>query len=201
MISDPSQRVDVSKQKPNVLKRLCSAYEEWVKDVTKDGFDPIPIPIGYEQRDEVVLPGHEAYLVPESKKGISYCGRNGWANDYVTNWTDTDAYPYWEVDVVRPGQYEITLMYVCGKDDVGAKVRVEIGGRSVEGQITSPHDPEAIPSPDRVPRKEVFEKVWKPLTLGRVTLKKGQTRLQVEALSKPGQTVMDLKAVHVRRVD
>ena len=201
MIADPGQEEDVAEQQEKVVKKLSAAYEAWFDNVTRAGFDPIPIPIGYPQRPEVVLPGHEAFLHPPGRVGISYVGRSGWANDWVTNWTSTDAYPYWEVDVVRGGRYEITLMYVCPEEDVGAKVCVEVGGKRVEGVIQKPHDPDPIPSPDRVPRGEVYEKVWAPLTLGEVTLRKGRTRLYVRALTKPGKAVVDLKSVRVRSVD
>ncbi|MCK4627919.1 MAG: sulfatase-like hydrolase/transferase [Sedimentisphaerales bacterium] len=201
MIADPSQKKDVAKQYPHVAKELLAAYENWFREVTKDGFESIPIPIGYEQRPEVVLPSHEAFLEPNNRQGISYVGRSGWANDWITNWTSTAAYPFWEIEVVRPGRYEITLMYVCPKQDVGAKLRVEIGGKTLEGVIEKAHNPDHIHSPDRVARIEVFEKVWAPLKLGTVTLQKGRTRLCVKALTKPGRTVMDLKAVHISRLD
>jgi len=201
MVADPGQRKDLAKQHPAVVRRLRSAYEASLKDVTKAGFDPIPIPIGYPQRREVILPGHEAFLHPPTKQGISYNGRAGWANDWITNWTSTDAYPCWEIDVVGGGRYEITLLYVCPEENIGSKIRVEIGGQFVQGVIRRPHDPQPISSPDRVPRKEVYEKVWAPLKLGTVDLEKGRTRLCVRALTKLGRTVMDLKAARVRRLD
>ena len=201
IIADPSQKKNVAKQYPHIAKEFLEAYKNWFRDVTKNGFESIPIPIGYQQRREVVLPGHEAFLEPNNRQGISYFGRSGWANDWITNWTSTSAYPFWEVEVVRPGQYEITLMYVCPKQDIGARLRVEIGGKYLDGQIKNAHDPQPIPSPDRVPRKEVYEKVWAPLKLGTVTLQKGRTRFCVKALTKPGRTVMDLKAVHISRLD
>jgi len=200
MVADPSQTRDVAARRPQVVAELSGAYAAWFKDVSKAGFDPIPIPIGYPERSEVVLPGHEAYLQPAAGAGISYNGRAGWANDWVDNWTDMEAYPYWEIDVVRPGTYEITLMYTCAAEDVGANIRVDVGGQSITGTVDKAHDPDQLPSPDRIPRKEVYEKVWAPLRLGIVTLPKGRTRLVVRGLTKPGSTVMDLKAVHVRRV-
>ncbi len=96
------------------------------------------------------MPGHEAFLEPASRKGISYEGRSGWANDYITNWTSSEGYPWWPVDVVKPGRFEVTLMYVCAKENVGVKVRAEIGGAGVEGVVSAAHDPKPIPSPDRV---------------------------------------------------
>ena len=201
MTDDPGQKNDVSKKYPKVIKKLSAAYEAACTDVTKAGFDPLPIHIGYPQRPVVVLPGHEAFLQPPSKKGISYKGRSGWANDYVTNWTSTEAYPRWEVEVVKGGRFEVTLMYVCVEENVGVKVRVEVGGKSLDGMVSRAHDPAPLPSPDRVPRGEVYEKIWAPLTLGAIELSKGRTKLIVKALEIPGAKAFDLKAVRLRRID
>lgn len=201
MLDDPGQKTDLAKSQPDVLAPLRTAYEAWFTDVTQAGFDPIPVPIGHAERPLVVLPGHEASLHPEMGKGISYGGRAGWANDWVANWTATDAYPWWEVDVVRAGRYEVTLMYVCGAPDVGSKIRVEIAGQTLDGAVTKAHDPPPIPTPDRVPLKEAQEKIWAPLPLGAVELPQGRTKLTVKALSLAGEKVMDLKAVRLRRVD
>lgn len=201
MQNDPNQKADVSKEHPVVLKRLCAAFDQAARDVTKDGFAPLPIQIGYPQWPVVILPGHEAFLEPASKKGISYVGRSGWANDWVTNWTSTDAYPWWEVEVVEGGRFEVTLMYICPKEDVGAKVRVEIGNKSLEGVVSKVHNPAPLPSPDRVRRGEVYEKIWAPLILGAVELRKGRTKLVVRAVEIPGEKAFDLKAVRLRRID
>lgn len=200
MAADPSQKNNIVTQNPEVVRKLRLAYESWLKDVMRDGLDPIPIPIGYAQRPEVVLPGHEAFLEPPDRKGISYNGRSGWANDWITNWTSTQAYPYWEIDVVKEGTYEITLLYVCSRANVGSKIRAEIGSAKVEGVVRIPHDPKEIPSPDRVERKEVYEKLWAPLRLGTLKPAQGRSRLIIRALGKPGNTVMDLKAVHIHYI-
>jgi hypothetical protein len=191
----------VVKEYSDVARRLRVAYEEASRDVTKAGFDPLPIEIGHPGWPIVTLPGHEAFLEPASGKGISYEGRSGWANDYVTNWTSTEAYPWWPVEVVRPGRFEVTLMYVCAEQNVGAKVRVEMGGTGIEGVVSKAHNPESLSSPDRVPRGEVYEKVWAQLRLGTVELAKGRTTLAVKALRIPGRQALDLKAVQLRRMD
>ena len=201
MKADPGQKSNISTEYSDVVKKLRDAYEVAVRDVTKAGFDPLAIHIGYPEWPVVTLPGHEAFLEPPSKKGISYKGRSGWANDYVTNWTSTEAYPWWPVEVVRPGRFEVTLMYTCPQQNLGAKVRVEIGGKSLDGMVSKAHDPDPIPSPDRVPRGEVYEKIWAPLTLGSVELAKGRTRLAVKAVEIMGQQAFDLKAVRLRRLN
>jgi arylsulfatase A len=201
MNSDPGQTKNVVKEYTGVVKKLSAAYETTARDVTRGGFDPLPIEIGHPGWPVVTLPGHEALLEPTARKGISYEGRSGWANDYITNWTSTEAYPWWPVEVVKDGRFEVTLMYVCARENVGVKVRTEIGRAGVEGVVSKAHDPEPLPSPDRVPRGEVYEKVWAPLRLGAVQLAKGRTTLAVKAVSIPGSQALDLKAVQLRRVD
>ena len=118
----------------------------------------------------------------------------------MTNWTSLEAYPFWDVEVVSAGEYEISIQYICSKSNVGSEFQVEIGGQAITGKITKTHNPPHIPSPDRVMRKEVFEKVWQPLKVGVVDLEPGRTKLAVKALSKPGAQVMDLKAVVVKKI-
>jgi hypothetical protein len=198
MVIDPGQKKNVSNNHPEVVKKLSSAFEAAAADVTKAGFAPLPIQIGHPGWPEVTLPGHEAFLEPLSKKGISYKGRAGWANDYVTNWRSTEAYPWWEIEVVEGGRFEVTLMYICPEENAGVKVRVEIDGESLEGVVSKVHNPAPLPSPDRVRRGEVYEQIWAPLTLGAVELSKGRTKLIVRALEIPGDRAFDLKAVRLR---
>ncbi|MBT3201180.1 MAG: arylsulfatase [Phycisphaerales bacterium] len=219
MTSDPHQKKNIAADKPEVHAKLAAACVKWAADVGLKNRKTCPIPIGHPERPVVTMPGHEAMLVssknvPEPKpaqgkkkkkrrrvsRGISYNKGAGWANDWVDNWTELDAHPYWPVDVVNAGQYEVTLMYACAADDVGAKFRVECGTGSVDGQITKAHDPKFIESPDRIARKEVYEKVWAPLKVGKITLSKGVNKLIVRAISKPGQQVMELKAVRLERI-
>jgi len=201
MAEDPGQRVNVAQKSPQVLAKLSHAFETMAKDVTKAGFDPIPTEVGHRGWPLVTLPGHEAFLEPAPRQGISYKGRSGWANDWITNWTDTKAYAWWPVKVVEPGRFEVTLMYVCPAANVGAKLHVEIGGRRLAGTVEKVHDPKPIPSPDRVPRGEVYEKLWAPLPLGTVRLDRGETRLVLRMLAIPGRQACDIKAVQLRRID
>lgn len=199
MTEDPSQKKNIAKQNRKLVKKFRKDYDKACKEATKDGFG-LPIHIGYKKWPRVILPGHEAYFEKPNDSGISYKSKWGWANDWITNWTDINAYPWWDVKVVKPGRFEVTLMYICRKKNLGAKVRIEIAGEVLEGQITKAHYPKHLHSPDRVKRGEVYEKVWAQLKLGTVNLKPGKTKLIVKALSKPGKQVMDLKAVHVKKV-
>ncbi len=201
MGADPKQEHDLAEQLPDVTKKLSAAYDAWYQDVTKGGFEPIPTKIGYAGWHEVTVQGHEAFLEPANKQGISYNGNAGWANDWIDNWTSTNAYPWWPIEVVEAGRYEITLMYTCARADLGARMQVEIGGQTLEGIVVHAHNPKPLPSPDRDPRDEVYEKVWAPLKLGVVELSKGPTKLIVHALKIPGSEAMELKAVRLRQLN
>ncbi len=197
MIADPAQTKDIASEAREAVKKLTAAYEVWFNDVTKNAIERLPIPVGYPQANPVELLAPECYF----HGNVSFRGRAGWANDWITNWQSTDDSVWWDIDVVRPGRYEVALMYVCPEQDIGSKVRVEVGGQNAEGVIRHAHDPDPIPSPDAVLRGEVYEKVWAPLRLGTVRLNQGQTQLYVKALTKTGNAVMDLKAVRLRGVD
>ncbi len=198
MKNDPGEKRDLANEKPDIAQQLKAAYDAWWQDVIRDGFDPIPTAIGYEQAPKVVLPGHEAFLLPEVGRGISYQDKYGWANDWITNWTSTEAYPQWPVKIVRDGDYEVSIDYVCAPENVGVRFRVVLGEASIGGTITEAHNPPHLPSPDRVTRKEVYEKEWKRLTLGQVKLQRGIADLKIVLESIPGRQAMDVKAVRVR---
>ncbi|MFC2077083.1 hypothetical protein ACFLT7_08375, partial [candidate division KSB1 bacterium] len=196
MTTDPGENIDIAGESPETAGKLKTAYDEWYREVTRDGFETPPIPVGHPESPLVELPAHEGVISGEAH----YMVRAGWANDWVTGWTDTESSVSWDIDIVRTGSYEITLWYVCPAEDIGSRVRVEVGSGSVEGKIVKAHNPPALPSPDRSRRIEVYEKVWAPLKLGVLELRPGKTRLTVKALSKPGKMVMDLKSVRIRRV-
>ena len=216
MRADPAQTSNLAADHPDLTQELSRAWRDMYQDVTRDGLDYIPTQVGHPGWPLVTLPGHEALLRTEKREippgsnrnrrptrteGISYLGRSGWANDWITNWTRTDCYPWWQIDVVRPGRYEVTLMYCCPATNVGSRLRVEVADRTLEGVVDKPHDPEPIPSPDRVARGEAYEKVWAPLTLGSVELPEGQAKLVIRALKIAGKQAPDIKAVQLRRMD
>ena len=202
MIDDPSQKQDVAKKHPEVLAKLSKAYENWFADVTKQGFEPIPATVGHPKQPTVLLPGHEASLNQNAnQKGISYNGSNGWAGEFITNWTSTEAYPSWPIDVTQPGQYEITLLYNCKAEDVGSKLRVEIGKESLVGQIEKAFAPPPIHTPDRAPHGNAVEKPWAELPIGTIKLPTGPQTLKVKATHLANRQVMDLKAVRIRKID
>jgi arylsulfatase A len=198
MHADPGETHDLASEQPKIVRELSAAFDARWKDVAANGFDEVPVQIGLPQRPAVSLPGNEAALHPAIGKGISYNGRAGWANDWIDKWTDEAAFATWPIDVVTPGEYEVLIDYCCPPANVGCVLRVEVGTAVVTGAIEEAHDPKPLPSPDRFPRTEVYEKVWRPLWLGRLRLDRGPMNVALRAEKIVGGKMPQIKAVQIR---
>ncbi|MFG0332678.1 MAG: sulfatase-like hydrolase/transferase [Maioricimonas sp. JB049] len=200
MLADPGQKQNIATVHPEIVTRLRSAFDSTVAGIQPEQLTPLPIPVGHDFRPRVEIPGHEALLHPAQGEGISYYGEHGYANDWIDNWTDTAAWPYWPIDVQQAGRFEVTLHYAAGPDSVGTQLQVEAAGQSVRGTITEPHDGPFLPVHNRFGTKESPDRAWKPLTLGTITLPAGRTQLRIRALNKPGAEVAEIKEVHLTRL-
>jgi len=196
MVSDPGQNRNIARQKADVHKRLVRAIRKWREDVSPAEQSDRPYPVGYRQFPLTVLPAQDCVF---RGKGLCFSSRHPNCS-WLTGWTDGSAWVYWDIDVATAGRYEVTLMYTCDREDVGSEIEVQFGASSLKAKISTAYAPELIKSPDRVKRQESFEKPFKPLTLGVLELTEGRGKLILRALSKPGRQVMDLRAVHLRRL-
>ncbi|MBN2293186.1 MAG: arylsulfatase [Pirellulales bacterium] len=201
MQSDPGQKKDVAKLFPQVLKKHVEAFDASFDDVTHNGFEPVAIPLAKSHRPWIEIPGNEALLVPDIGKGIRYHGPRGFANDWITGWTDTKAYPSWPLKVVDPGQYKVTLLYCCKPENVGAKLRVQIGKSHLDGTVTKAHDPAIIPAHECAdPMSHYDNKLWAQLPMGRIEVGRDAKQLIIRTLDMPGRESIELKAVRLEFV-
>ena len=196
MSADPGQKKDIAGEHPEIVQRLSVAYLAWFEQVTADYVDRPPIPVGYPEAPLVNLPAPESYF----EGNIKYANGAGYAHDWFTGWESTEDSAWWDIDVVRPGQFEITLMYTCPPEDVGSRVQVAAGDHAVEGEVSLAVAHENRVRPDRTAAVRLV-KDFAPLSLGVLQLDRGRTSLTVKALTRPGRQVFDLKAVRLRRVE
>jgi len=195
MESDPAQKRNIAAEQPEVAKRLTTAYENWRREVLPQTRQSrAPIPVGHAKENPVELP------VPQSQftGGLRYSGRHP-NNAWLTNWTNLETTVEWELDVAQAGRYEVSLQYLCPKAAAGARVQISAAGSATEATLRETSGAQ-IKSPDRVPRTEVYEMDWATLRAGAITLPQGKTTLTVRALTKPGEAVMDLKSVALKRI-
>ena len=82
----------------------------------------------------------------------------------------------------------------------GARLRAKAAGAQAEATVARPHDPPPLPSPDRVPRGEVYAKEWARLDLGTLRLEKGPATLTLERVDGPAGPALEVQAVYLERV-
>lgn len=202
MLEDPGQKKNVAKMHPQVLKELKSAYTDWFKDVSSEGFEPILIPVGHPQEKVSSIPANESFLKPEAGKGINYSGKghNGYANSWLEDWTDPGAAAVWHLDILTPGTYTLTLKYTCAEKDAGCQIQTKIGDQTLTATISKPHDPPKIGNQDRIEQSDNYmRKTWATIELGTVDLQKGSYDLTLTGLKKTGAKMIDVKGIEMAR--
>jgi len=192
--ADPGEQKNVALEHPELTARLRAEYERWYRDVTKEkAFLKRPIPVGYAEENPVLLPATQSRFT----RPLRFRGKNGFAHDWLVNWTSAEGRVSWDLNVVQPGDYEVTLGYRC--EIPGGQVKATLGGHSLIGR-QSETGPLIQANPhDRVPRTEVPSATFRELKLGTVTLPAGPAELLVQALTWPGETALELGYVKLLR--
>lgn len=197
MIADPSQSTDIAKQNPELVAKLSKLYDDWFADISSDGLQRFPLPVGYAEENPVELHAPQAYF----DKGLQFASGPGFANDWLTAWTNTTDKVWFDIDVVRAGTYRVQLGYVCPIAGAGSKLRISAGGQQLETTVKStPIEPIPLPHRDAAGHTKYRNQKIATLDVGRLQLPAGRTQLTIEALSKPGSTVMEFKHVTLERL-
>ena len=192
MVSDPSEAVDVAAHHSGEVAELSAAYDAWFADVTRGLDAPRRIPVGHADAPVVALPAVES-----TRSGdVRFQGESGWANDWLTGWAEGDR-ASWTLDVVTPGTYRVAADVTSPA--LGGRLRVGSGDSHAEVAVPV-FDPALLPSPDRVPRGEVYAKPWHRLDLGTVRLGGGPAVLTLDLVDAPDSGSLDLQTVFLTRV-
>jgi hypothetical protein len=152
---DPYQQKDLAAERPEVVAKLRKEYEAWFQDVSGTrGFAPPRIHLGAAEENPVLLTRQD-WRGPKASWGPQGLG-------------------YWEVEVARPGTYDVTLLFAPAEAERTAAVQVR------GAKFSAP-----------VPPKE------KQITLNGLKLDAGPERL--EAWLEQGQQMVGVLYVEVRR--
>jgi arylsulfatase A-like enzyme len=89
--SDPGEQSDVAGREPERVRALRASYERWFASVGAAGFDPLRIWIGSDRENPVLLT------------------RQDWRGPHAS-W-NADGLGFYEVDVRRPGRYQVELRF------------------------------------------------------------------------------------------
>ena len=193
MEADPAQKTDIAAANSTIVRDLSAAYASWFAEVSRSAFVRPPIEVGHASEDPIELEAPDAVLAGVTFKN----SRQGYANDWIAGWTSADGAASWDIDVVRPGRYEVSLAYVCNEEDAGSRIQVTAGRASTEAVVKATAI-RPIFLPHREPGQYYRSLVWSELPAGTLRLDRGRTRLEVRAVTKTGETVMELKHVALR---
>jgi arylsulfatase A len=195
MKADPGQKYNISSREIETTAALVLAYNNWFQEVTTDFEPATEIRLGFEEEMSAYLPAHEAGFSGE----IHFMEGHGWAHDWLVNWVSASDSIYWDVVVEQDSKFKVDLLYSCPEDHVGSIISVSAADKREEASLSIPHDPEYLPSPDRIQRIEVYEKEWARLELGSLTIPQGNQRIVLKAETIPNGEVGEIKGLKLSK--
>ncbi|MEN8203114.1 MAG: arylsulfatase [Bacteroidota bacterium] len=195
MLKDPSQKLDIAFEKPELTQRLISDYEAWYEDVTAGGTNWPPVPVGYKTFDTIKI------VAPDALKsaGINYSGKRGWATDWFCDWQNTSDSLTWQIDVWEAGRYEFILNYWCKKENTGSVFILDNGQTSTSNTLTIPNESPFHELPNKSPEGAPRERDWAQLSLGEMELATGEQELVLKALIIPGENAGEFRSLKIIR--
>ena len=190
--SDPGQRIDIAAQHAELtaeLDLLAKKHNAAMQRHFKANVNR-PFTVGY---------GVSTTLTARDGVGHGTIQRSSKApnNSFFTNWTQSDDFITWNVDIGKTGQYEVIVYYTCASENEGATLQLSItDGAATKAIVNEVFDPPLYDkSKERVLKSHYFVKDFKPLSLGTLQLKKGKGILRLEAGDIKGQQVIDVHSV------
>jgi arylsulfatase A len=196
MQADPGQSKDLAGELPDVVASLSKQYEAWFDDISSGGLRRFPIQIGHAEENPVTLHAPQAYF----DGSLKFYAGPGYAHDWLTNWTDPASRIWFDLEVVKPGTYDVSLRYTSPAADAGSRVVVTLGG--VTREVTIPPADATnlrLPHRDEAGHTRYVNRNWGELPVGSFELPAGPAKLTIQAKSKSGAAVMDFKGVVLHR--
>ena len=180
LVADPGETRSIADWNPELVRDLRARMDEWFADVTRgQTYDRVPIQVGRDDENPVEI--DLTWGDPIGQK-VRPLYRN-YNRDIVDQWSVPGDAMTWDLEVVRPGRYEVTLNYGCRPGD-GGKLKIECGRSSIV------HDVLATAG------REIF----RPQPVGFLQLTRGTAELRFTAESVKGHEIMALHKVWLRRV-
>lgn len=191
--NDYSQTQNIIEENRRLLAEMERKYLEWFRDITKTGVEPPKIQVGHPSVPSVELPASDA----KKEGGVSFKGKMGWANDWFVGFSSESDHVYWELESVTMSEYEIFAQL---SNTAPLEIILGLNGEELRTEIAETHVAELIPSPDRVPRGEVYEKNWSLVYLGKSRFEKGDMNLKLR-INGNGETGFELKSIILKKVN
>lgn len=171
LVNDPSQKQNIAENFSEKTEELKAEYFNWFNDcVTNYDFNrPIPL-----ESKTIILPTYESTF----SSGLKFKEGHGWVHDWLINFGAETDIIVWNTKSKKSQTYSVVLEYAVS--DISENITAEIKVNNLKGItkiISKKCDPPYFNSPDRIPRKEVYERGWCQLELGKITIPKGLNRV------------------------
>jgi len=159
--------------------------------------DQRPFPVGHPDFIWTELPARDAQL----RGSLTRSNRHPNCT-FITSWTSLKDEIIWPVSVLGPGTFEVLLFYTCKAENVGVSGTLTMNEASLNWTITEAHDPPLVGATlDRSARIESYTKTFKQLSLGTITLEKGNGDMRIQATNIPGTAALDVRRIQLKRIN
>lgn len=178
---DPGERQNIAGKNPERVQQLRAEFLRWFHDVTRgQKYKPIPIPVGHANENPVEVEPSWAALHGEN---IHYTFE-GYDWDTIDAWREPGERADWNLQVLNAGRYELVITYGSAGSDAGGMVKFAVGDSSVD------YEPESTPTSN----------VFITRRVGTLDLTQGAATLSATVVRSPGQQLMSLNAITLRRL-
>ncbi|MCB0841098.1 MAG: hypothetical protein KDD99_30725, partial [Bacteroidetes bacterium] len=105
------------------------------------------------------------------------------------------------IEVIRPGKYQVAMLYTALPANLGSEVRVGVGNQSVKQVVSEAFTPQISINHDRVGgRPEALDQTWARMTIGTLNLSSGKQKITLDAAKIVGGMVGECKGLVINWV-
>ena len=117
MSVDPGETNNLAGEHPEIVEKMRRGYEEWFRDVSSRGFDPVRIHLGSPREPRTTL------------------SRFDWRGDYDERAGEA-ALGYWPIVIEQQGRYDLVLRFAGPLPSEG-RARVSVGEVEVAQEVAA----------------------------------------------------------------
>jgi arylsulfatase A-like enzyme len=190
---DPSQKENIADKNPLIVQKMKSDFVNWFTSATKDlNYDRTTI----LSKKSVELPTYEANLT----EGVKYKEGHGWVHDWTTQFSNANDNISWNIDCLENVKCSISIEYLSKTPNTTWVLGIQ--DKNYPFSISKVSESKQIPSPDRIPRKEVYEmENWGKQQIGIFELKKGKNKVSLKPKDAQFPLDFDIKNIYIKPLE
>ena len=192
LVKDYSQYSPIEKNNNPNYQKLLNDKNKWLNEVVNPHREKLtrrPFTINYKTAEYTHLPARDAEINGDLKRSSIHANCS-----FIENWKNTEDYIYWEIDVLEDGINNIELYYTLEKESVGTEIALEFENQIIKKTIDEFHDPNLVGfEDDKIERIESYTKDFKKIKIGKMSFKKGLSRLKLKTTKKVGKKSIDFR--------